>query len=119
MYSNLRTEQASNHFLIPKGSLQIVDWQDDLVRIRSATVEPYRRYAAEGVSFPLLELRRRLSDDARAGVSGISMVLEYRGVEHVSAEMEKDRVFAAPLEHLLVRKLTLFRPVYPRARCSW
>ena len=37
MYSNLRTEQASNHLLIPKGSLQIVDWQHDLVRIRSAT----------------------------------------------------------------------------------
>jgi hypothetical protein len=119
MYSNLRTEQASNHLLIPKGSLQIVDWQDDLVRIRSATVEPYRRFAAEGVSFPLLELRRRLSEDAQAGVSGISMVVEHRGVEHVSAAMETHPVFAAPLENLLVRKLTLFRPVYPNARCSW
>jgi hypothetical protein len=33
--------------------------------------------------------------------------------------MEKHLVFAAPLENLLIRKLTLFRPVYPRARCSW
>ena len=119
MYSNLRTEQTSNHLLIPKGSLQVVDWQDDLVRIRSATVEPYRRYAAEGVSLPLLELRRRLNDDAQAGASGISMVVEYRDVEHASAAMETHPVFAAPLENLLVRKLTLFRPVYPYARCSW
>ena len=119
MYSNLRTERTSNHLVIPKGSLQIIDWQDDLVWIRAATVQPYKQYATDGVALPLLELRRHLRDDVHAGVSGISMVLEHRGEEHASSAMETDPVYAAPLDNLFQRKLTLFRPVHPRDRCVW
>jgi len=114
MYSNLRTEGSSNHMLIPKGALQIVDLQDDLVEIVRS--ENRRFPAAPDMSLPSFELRRRLQLEP----DPVAMTIRHRGETIASDDMRSHPVFGAPIPWAL-GKLMIFRPV-PAAgsgMCFW
>ena len=112
MFSNIRTEgSAPNHLFMP--TVRLVDWQDDLVVVRS-TNDPAMAAAGPGrVSVPLVELRRQAALNPSLEVTGTmnGHIVELgprEGQEHIE-----------PLG-LLERKLSLFRPVWvgPEQRCS-
>ena len=94
-------------------TIRLVDWQDDLVVVRS-TNDPAMAAAGPGrVSVPLVELRRQAALNPSLEVTGTmnGHIVELgprEGQEHIE-----------PLG-LLERKLSLFRPVWvgPEQRCS-
>jgi hypothetical protein len=120
MYSNLRVEGSSNHFLIPKGSIQLFDGIDDLVTLLDSSSPQFARLARQGSSLPLLELRRRLSLERRLGHDDVTVGLLYRG-KAVTVRVGTGDPFFMAEPGFVASKLFTFREVPPAGvnRCLW
>jgi hypothetical protein len=120
MYSNLRVEGSSNHFLVPKGSIQRFNEVDDLVTLLSSNSPQFARLARQGSSLPLLDLRRRLSLERRLGHDNMTVGLLYRGKAATVRVGTGDPFFMAE-PGLLASKLFSDREVPPTGvnRCLW
>lgn len=122
MFSNLVTEGTSNHLIIPKGALQILDYQDDLVRIVEANQPPFAEFVLAGMPLPYLELRRMVSELAQKGETGIDLV-SLRGNRLVELhQAETDPGLSAALPWYF--KFVHFRSNdqlswFGNERCSW
>lgn len=69
MFSNLRTESPSpNHLFMP--SWRVTSWQDDMVVLVSSNDEELGTGADNGLSLPLVALRRMAMDDPGLVVTG-------------------------------------------------
>ena len=114
MYSNLRTEGGvSNHWLMP-ASMQIWEYQRDLVTVRRTSVRAVQRIANRGFQWPYFEFRwmMRQHPDASVTYERNGMV---RTVKRVADDPE-----LMGTEGPMMRKLFKFRPVpidWTRPRC--
>lgn len=71
MFSNLRTEgEQTNHLVLPE-SLQVFDYQRDMVRVESASHEPLRSLAAARTWQPYFNLQREVSALVERGATGV------------------------------------------------
>lgn len=63
MYSNLHTESYSNHYIMPKGLIQVVNYQDDLVHINQTNLPIYklRKAMNQNQLLPLFEVQSEIS----------------------------------------------------------
>jgi hypothetical protein len=105
MFSNLRTEGGrSNHFLVP-ASVQLFDFQHDLVEVTDSSDRFLRYVARDRGLIPYFELRARLS---RAPMASVSYI---RNGEKVSVERAADDPELARAIPYLARKLLHFRVV--------
>jgi hypothetical protein len=112
MYSNLRTEGGqTNHWLMP-ASLQIWDYQRDLVRIHRVSVARIQRIANRGFQWPYFEFKWLMRDYPNA-----SVVFEHNGVVR-RVRRVKDDPELMQLESPLMRKMLKFRPVADWTRPS-
>jgi hypothetical protein len=120
MYSNLRTEQISNHLLIPKGALQLFDAQDDLVAILESDDEILKAYASNGERLPLFELQRLVAMRARDSNTPIPLRFAHRGVPREIADARVDPIVGSP-PSWIEAKLRHFRAVPPgdESPCRW
>jgi len=144
MFSNLKTGGGtSNHLFIPS-SWQISDNLNDLVTIRESNDQPLAKLVGPSWSWfnyfstytvdrqrlqreippprwrlPYLALRRRISDLADAGATGVRVVYERAGVTHRVENAEEDPELAGL--GILARKLLLLRavPDTDRGYCMW
>ena len=114
MYSNLRTEGGvSNHWLMPP-SMQIWDYQRDLVRVRRTSERAVQRIANRGFQWPYFEFRWMMRQYPNASVT-----YERNGVVRTVNRVADDPELMdgdAPF----MRKLFKFRPVpidWTRPRC--
>jgi hypothetical protein len=110
MFSNLRTEEGSNHLLV-RHPPDVLGMQGDLVRIVSSSDPELRRVAERGYLLPWLELQEYVR--ARARVTGADFAVSYvrdgrrRDVERAGHDAELLR--PAPF---VVRELVSFRPIW-------
>jgi hypothetical protein len=105
MYSNLRTEGGqTNHWLMP-ASLQLWDYQRDLVRIHRTSVGRIQRLANRGFRWTYFEFKWLMRDYPNA-----SVVFEHNGVVR-RVRRVKDDPELMQLDSPLKRKLLKFRPV--------
>ena len=105
MYSNLRTEGGvSNHWLMPV-SLQIWDYQRDLVRVHRTSVPRMRRFIDRGFQWTYFEFRWLMQANPDA-----SVVYERNGVVKRVRRAKDDPELAYQADGTL-RKLLKFRPV--------
>ena len=73
MFSNLRTEgEQTNHLLLPR-SLQLFDYQRDMVRVESASHEPLRSLAAARTWQPYFNLQRETAALVSQGATGLQV----------------------------------------------
>jgi hypothetical protein len=104
MYSNLRTEGGySNHWLVP-ASLQVWDYQRDLVTIHRTSVSRIQRLVNRGYQWPYYEFKWLMHEHP-----GASVVYERNAVVKRVRRVGEDRELT-PDEGLL-RKFLRFRPV--------
>jgi hypothetical protein len=69
MFSNLQTEgPGTNHLFMP--SVDLVDWQSDLIELDEASVEPVDEWAAEAWAVPRIDLARRVHEDHELSIVG-------------------------------------------------
>ena len=69
MFSNLQIEgSGSNHLFMP--SVDLVDWQLDLIELDEASVEPVDEWAEEAWAVPRIDLARRVHDDLELSIVG-------------------------------------------------
>jgi hypothetical protein len=105
MYSNLRTEGGeTNHWLMP-ASLQIWDYQRDLVKIHRTSVRQIQRLANRGFQWTYFEFKWLMREYPDA-----SVVFEHNGVVRRVKQVKDDPELMAP-DNLLMRKMLKFRPV--------
>jgi hypothetical protein len=105
MYSNLRTEGGqTNHWLMP-ASLQIWDYQRDLVKIHRTSVGRIQRLANRGFQWTYFEFKWLMRDYPNA-----SVVFEHNGVVRQVRRVRDDPELMAP-DNRLMRKMLKFRPV--------
>ncbi len=105
MYSNLRTEGGiSNHWLMP-ASLQIWDYQRDLVRVRRTSVRAIQRLANRGFQWTFFEFRWLIRQYPDASVT-----YERNGVAK-SVKRVGDDPDLMIREPSLMRKMLKFRPI--------
>ncbi len=98
MYSNLVTEgPTSNHFIIPKGAIQIFDFGDDLVQVESSNHFAFYRMIQYQMPIPFLEVRRIVQDLTREGFNDIGLTYWRQGEKVVVSQAEKDPLLTAPL----------------------
>jgi hypothetical protein len=101
MFSNLRTEGGvSNHLLVP-ASVQVFDYQRDLVQVTRSSNSFLRRSAREGQLVPYFEVLRRPNE--RIGFIR-------NGVEHPYKRVSDDPSFPGEVSFLQAKFLS-FRPV--------
>ncbi len=105
MYSNLRTEGGhSNHWVMP-ASMQVWDYQRDLVTIRRTSVRRIQRLANRGFQWTYFEFKWLMRDYPDASVT-----FERNGVVKVVRKVKDDPELmdagAVPM-----RKMLKFRPV--------
>lgn len=107
MFSNLRTEVAGNHLVLPTWHLG--PWQDDLVRVESTDHEEVEELGGPGTAVPRYELRRVL---AAIDVPVRVVYLDEGGVRH-----EIDEAAGVGLDDparrppgFVLRHLVRFRP---------
>jgi hypothetical protein len=104
MYSNLRTEGGySNHWLLP-ASLQIWDYQRDLVKIHRISVPRVQRLVNRGYQWTFYEFRWLMQEYPNA-----SVVYERNGVVTRVRRVDQDPELT-PNDGLM-RKFLRFRPV--------
>ena len=118
MFSNLRTEGGkSNHLVIP-ASIQIFDFQRDLVTVESSNIRELRLIAERGTAVPWFTVRRHVAAAANGGRRGIQLAYIRDGIRHATANAEADPEFAAPIPWL-AHKFLVFREVDtgPRQMC--
>jgi hypothetical protein len=105
MYSNLRTEGGqTNHWLIP-ASMQIWDYQRDLVKVQRTSAGRLRRWANRGYQLPYYEFRAWIREYPRA-----SITYERNGVTTTLRRVQSDPDLMRP-DSPLLRKVLKFRPV--------
>ena len=103
MFSNLRTEGGrSNHWLVP-ASVQMFDYQRDLVRVTQSSDRYLKTLANREELLPYFEIRRRPD----ASISYIRA-----GVEHTFRKVSDDPAFRRALP-ILPAAFMVFRPVDP------
>lgn len=104
MYSNLHTENGrTNHYLIP-ASVQIWDYQRDLVRIQTTSVPQIRRLANRGYLWTYYEFKWLMHEHPDAAVE-----YEHKGVRRNVTRVSADPELA--VGGALPRKFLKFRPV--------
>jgi hypothetical protein len=104
MYSNLRTEGGySNHWLLP-ASLQIWDYQRDLVKIHRTSVPQIQRLVNRGYQWTDYEFKWLMHEHPNA-----SVVYERNGVVK-RVRRVKDEPDLKP-DNSVIRKFLKFRPV--------
>jgi hypothetical protein len=104
MYSNLRTEGGeSNHWLIP-ASLQIWNYQRDLVRIQRVSVPRIQRLVNRGYQWTYYEFKWLMHEYPNA-----SVVYERNGVVRRVRRVREDPELMP--DEGLMRKFLRFRPV--------
>ena len=112
MYSNLRTEGGqTNHWLMP-ASLQIWDYQRDLVKIHRVSVAQNTAAGEPRVSMDLLRVQM---DDARLSERVGCVRAQWRG--EASQRVKDDPELMQP-DNPLMRKMLKFRPVADWTRPS-
>jgi hypothetical protein len=112
MYSNLRTEGGeTNHWLMP-ASLQVWDYQRDLVRIHRTSVGRIQRLANRGFQWTYFEFKWLMRDYPNA-----SVVYERNGVVR-RVRRVKDDPELMQWDNPLMRKLLKFRPIADWTRPS-
>ena len=105
MYSNLRTEGGqTNHWLMPT-SMQIWDYQRDLVKVQRTSAGRLRRWANRGYQLPYYEFRAWIREYPRA-----SITYERNGVTTTLRRVQSDPELMRP-DNPLLRKVLKFRPV--------
>jgi len=105
MYSNLRTEGGhSNHWLMPT-SLQVWDYQRDLVTIRRTSVRRIQRLANRGFQWTYFEFKWLMRDHPNASVT-----FERNGVVRRVGKV-KDDPELMDAGSGMTRKILKFRPV--------
>lgn len=105
MYSNLRTEGGqTNHWLMP-ASLQIWDYQRDLVKIHRVSVARIQRLANRGFQWTYFEFKWLMRDYPDA-----SVVFERDGVVKRVKRVKDDPELMQP-DSPMLRKMMKFRPV--------
>jgi hypothetical protein len=110
MFSNLRTEGGkSNHLLIP-ASLQIFDFQKDLVTIQSSTIEQLQQIAKRGTAVPFFVLRDRVSFEAGRAKTNLQVAFTRNAVQRTVTNAELDPELSLPYPWPL-RKFLIFREV--------
>jgi hypothetical protein len=109
MFSNLRTEQGSNHFLVRR-TADLAGLQGDLVRIESSRDPELRLVAARGYLLPLFELRAYVQERARIGDPDVALTSVRAGRRRSVASAGRDPELAARAP-FLARALIAFRPV--------
>ena len=105
MFSNLRTEGGeSNHLLIP-ASLQVFDYQRDLVRVTASSDPALRRRTRFSGLMPWAELRSHVSAAAARGERDIRIQFERDGervdIDAAERHPELSRPHRFPLSKLL------------------
>jgi hypothetical protein len=117
MFSNLRTEGGrSNHLLMPV-SLQVADYQRDLVQITASSIPGLQYCVDEDLLLPYFELRRQVWSDRSAGT-----VTFIRGNQQVTVDKrDPDSRLRLPPVHWLAGKFLTFRGVdrVGPCRCRW
>jgi hypothetical protein len=104
MYSNLRTEGGySNHWLMP-ASLQIWDYQRDLVKIHRTSVSRIQRLVNRGYQWTYYEFKWLMHEHPNA-----SVVYERNGVVRRVRRVHQDPELAPDIG--VARKFLRFRPV--------
>ena len=112
MYSNLRTEGGqTNHWLMPD-SMQIWDYQRDLVRIRRVSVARIQRLANRGFQWTYFEFKWLMRDYPDA-----SVVFERNGVVRRVRRVKDDPELMRP-DSPMLRKMLKFRPIADWTRPS-
>jgi hypothetical protein len=110
MFSNLRTEGGkSNHLLLP-ASLQLFDFQKDLVTITHSSANELRYIVENQTAVPYFVLRNQISSLAEKGEKNIEVVYRRAGVEHALKNAELDPELSVPYPWAW-RKFLLFREV--------
>jgi hypothetical protein len=105
MFSNLRTEGGrTNHFLVPP-SVQIFNYQRDLVRIVRSSDRYLNSLVAKQLEVPFFELQRRTRVSVTYERNDVEERIEPAG-SHSSREETP----------LILRKLMMFRAVDPDGR---
>lgn len=99
MFSNLVTEGTSNHLIIPKGAIQIFDYQDDLILLTDSTANSKALRTAKEfrIPIPYLELRRIISHLSQKGKKNIYLAFTRAGRLVEIQNAEKDPELARPL----------------------
>ena len=104
MYSNLRTEGGySNHWLMP-ASLQVWDYQRDLVKIHRTSVSRVQRLVNRGYQWTFYEFKWLMHEYPNA-----SVVYERNGVVRRVRRVNEDPELMP--DHSVMRKFLRFRPV--------
>jgi hypothetical protein len=112
MYSNLRTEGGqTNHWLMP-ASLQVWDYQRDIVKIQRTSVGRIQRLANRGFQWTYFEFKWLMRDYPNA-----SVVFERNGVVRRVRRVKDDPELMQP-DSPLMRKLLKFRPIADWSRPS-
>ena len=105
MYSNLRTEGGqTNHWLMP-ASLQVWDYQRDLVKIHRTSVGRIQRLANRGFQWTYFEFKWLMRDYPNASVT-----FEHNGVVRRVRRVRDDPELMQP-DNALMRKMLKFRPI--------
>lgn len=124
MYSNLVIEAgSSNHLVLPKGLIQVVNFPDDVVILKDTNRVKLFRRLAEKIPTPWIELKRVIQQMVREGDSGIRLSYLRDGKFVSLTSAESDPELSQPLPWY-VRKFVIFpenlqlSPV-SREKCSW
>ena len=117
MFSNLRTETAPNHFLVPKG-LQVFGYQDDVVQIVSVVGRradggrlPGKLVRSGGFSIPYEGLRGWIRTELRYGSRIEEVTYRRNGQQFVERFDRGDALFQ---QSMLAHKWLQFRRFRPK-----
>jgi hypothetical protein len=118
MFSNLRTEGGnSNHLFIPI-SLQVFDFQKDLVTIQSSNIYDLQQTANRRKAVPYYVVRHRVSTLATRGKRDLQVIYTRNGVQFTLKNAELDPELSVPYPWVW-RKFLTFKEVHlgPREMC--
>jgi hypothetical protein len=124
MFSNLRTEGASNHFLLGANSLKLWNYQDDVIRVlafddRYGDVIYHYDEPLAGRELPVVEFRKWIYEWNRAKYH-VPITFEYRGVTVSTGDITHDPAWRTDRRTLAMLLLD-FRVVQPDGpnACRW
>jgi hypothetical protein len=110
MYSNLRTEGGQTNHFIWRHPLEVASYQRDLVRILHASDPGLENLATAGLPVPFFEMRKRIAQLARNGVTGISVDYE-RGGQNIHLDRAEAAAELAARPSWLESKFLIFRTI--------
>jgi hypothetical protein len=107
MFSNLQTENGrSNHLVVP-ASIQVTDWQRDLVEIVASNVPELDALRQNGLLLPFLDLRRRRSE----GGASFCVTFRRHGAVATFDAARPETHAAIPTLSWIACRYLYFRPV--------